>query len=86
MVRLASYFLIGAGICLLVLASYDQGRGITGEPLRIQAQYDHSESVQPVSESKASNPKLFREYMTTHWIRAFAVVGVGSVLWALSAK
>ena len=86
MVRLASYVLLAVGICLLVLAAYDQGRGITVEPLRIQAQYDHSESVQSASESKASNPNLFGQYMITHWIRAFVVVGVGCVLWAMSAK
>ena len=86
MVRLISYILVALGIYLLVRAGYDQTRGVTVEPLRIQAQYYRSVFEPSASESEADNPKLFGEYMTTHWVRAFATAGVGCLLWAICGK
>lgn len=88
--RALSYILIALGICLLMSAGYDEYRGITTRPLPFTArQYHHAYLYSlPVSNGNhpkfLNNPKLFREFMTTHWICAALTGGVGWILFFCS--
>jgi hypothetical protein len=91
--RVLSYILIGIGIYLLVSAGYDEFRGITTKPLpfRVQQYYHYGYLYSlPVSRGNhpklLNNPKLFREFMMTHWIYAFLVEAAGCILFVITKQ
>jgi hypothetical protein len=85
--RVLSYILIVAGICLLAGAGYQEFHGITNRPVRFMPfskrdvwdhrRYNAYQFAIPVL--KKNNPALFREFMNYHWVYASMVL-VGGVL------
>jgi len=80
--RVLSYILIALGICLLVAAGYDEYRGITGKPLALGIRHRHNSGhLYRLRVSKVQTPQLFRQFMTTHWLYATLIGGVGCILY-----
>jgi hypothetical protein len=79
--RVLSYILIALGIYLLAAAGYDEYRGITGKPLAFGTRRRHnSVHLYRMRVSKVETPQLFRQFMTTHWMYATLIAGLGCVL------
>ncbi len=80
--RLTSLILIALGVFLLVHSAFDEIRGTTHKPYhwlgirRYNSWYLYSIPVQ-----RDKNPELFHEFMTTHWIYAGLVSGIGCALY-----
>jgi hypothetical protein len=70
--RVLSYILIIAGLCLLVRAGYQQYRGVTDDPIDISGDINRTKS----SES-------FRGAIKSHWVSAGLTLFSGIVLYLI---
>jgi hypothetical protein len=79
-----SYVLILLGVYLLLAAGHDEYRGITTKPVSLLTGFHRRGMghayLYRIPVHREEDPKLFREYMTGHWIWA---VGIESVGWLL---
>jgi hypothetical protein len=88
--RVLPYILIVLGIYLLVRAGYQEFRGSTTRPMmylpfskRSLLEHRHNNAyLFSIRVFKINNPKLFREFMETHWIYAILVEIAGVALCA----
>jgi hypothetical protein len=83
--RVLSYIIIALGVYLLACTTYDEVRGITHKPVislrmpgtgRFNVWYLYSIPVH-----RDQNPRLFRQFIVTHWIYAIVVEGLGCILY-----
>lgn len=82
--RIASLILVALGVYLLVHAAYDEYRGATHMPLRLirlRGSRSNSAYLYRIVVRQNQNPELFRRFMTTHWIYASLIEGVGVALY-----
>jgi hypothetical protein len=77
--RILSYIIIVAGLCLLASAGYDEYRGVTREP--------SSGGYATISSNgyatRDADPDRFHNYMLYHWFYASLIEGLGFFLFLL---
>ena len=84
--RILSCIFIALGIYLLARAGYDEFRGSTTKPLTLMGRHHNTAYLYSIPVLRENNPKLFREFMVTHWIYASLVGAVGCILYARSKQ
>ena len=76
--RAWSIVLLLLGFFLLAHSTYDECRGITHKPLTLVGGRRHDSSyLYRIPVKREQNPELFRKFMTTHWIYAGLISGLG---------
>jgi hypothetical protein len=83
--RLPSFVLILLGVYLLAAAGYDEYRGVTTKPVSPLTGFHRRGMghayLYRIPVHREQDPKLFREYMTGHWIWAVGIESVGWILY-----
>jgi hypothetical protein len=76
-----SYILILLGAYLIVASSYEEFRGVTHKPYSLGRRRLNQSYLYRIPVQREQNPKLFRQFMTGHWIWAVGIEGVGWLLY-----
>jgi hypothetical protein len=82
--RVLSYILILAGLCLFASAANDEYRGTTTKPAAWFGQGTgrsfNTHYLYSIPVLRNQNPELFHQFMVTHWIYGGVVVCAGLFL------
>jgi hypothetical protein len=86
--RIAAYILIALGIYCLAATAYDEYRGETHKPYTLVGRRSASHHVYlySIPVLRQNNPELFHQFITTHWIYAALLSGIGCALFLGSGK
>lgn len=82
--RIWSIILMVLGIYLLAHAAYDEYSGTTHQPVILSRHRYYSAYLYRRVCRKDQTPDVFRRFMTTHWIYAGLIGGIGVALFITS--
>jgi len=75
-----SYVLIILGLCWLVIAGYDEYRGVTTRPLTLGGRRHNSAYLYRIRVSRAQQPELFHRFNGTRWLYGSLALAGGCIL------
>ena len=76
-----SYVLIILGLCWLVIAGYDEYRGVTTRPLVLGNAHRHNTAyLYRFRVSRARQPELFHRFNGTRWLCGSLALAGGCIL------
>jgi hypothetical protein len=86
--RIAAYILIALGIYCLASTAYDEYRGETHKPYVLvgRTRGRHDGYLYSIPVLRQNSPELFHQFMTTHWIYAALISGIGCALYLGSGR